>query len=277
MRRAVVASLVLLVGLLVPGVADAAPPEPSSASASTPEVAPGGTFTVSVEVFNPEDFTVTEASAQLRVVEAPISAAFELVSCTGGACSEYSPTSYRGFVGDLAPGTGATVTFTLRALGVFGSNTLEHQLVGGNFSFAAGTGPVVTVVGAPQVADVAVALDASASGLLVSRITYRVSVVNRGPAATTALRVRGVYAYGLAWAGGSGCVRDGSRGAVCDFPPLPSGGRASATFSVNAGLLALGSFSATATRDSSSPADPNSGNDSARRSCTALTGLLVRC
>jgi hypothetical protein len=279
MRRGLVAVLVVLAGLMVPGVAVAAPPDPSAAVASTPEVAPGGTFTVSVELFNPEEFTVTGANAQLRVVEAPVSSVFELVSCVGATCYQYSPTSYRGVVGDLAAGAGATVVFTFRVLdgAAFGDYTLEHQFVGGNFSFAPGFGPSVSVVGSPQVADVGVSLDAVARGLLVSRITYTVSVVNDGPAAASAVRVRGSYALGLDWAGGSGCARDGSRGVVCEFASVPVGGTATATYSVNAGLLTLGSFSSTVTRVSSSPSDPDSGNDSARRSCTALTGLLVRC
>jgi hypothetical protein len=278
MRRGLVAVLVVLAGLLVPGAAVAAPPDPSAVTLSADQVAPGDTFTASVELFNPQNFTVTGANAQLRVVEAPITSVFELVSCTS-PCFEYSPTSYRGVVGDLAPGAGATVVFTLRVRddAPFGDYTLEHQFVGGNFSFPAGFGPVVSVVGAPQLADLAVSLDASPRGILTSRITYTVSVVNNGPADASAVRIAGTYASGLAWASGNGCVRDGSRGVVCDFSSIPVGQTASATFSVNAGLLSIGSFSTSVARVSSSPSDPDSGNDSARRSCAALTGLLVRC
>jgi uncharacterized repeat protein (TIGR01451 family) len=279
MRRGIVAVLVVLAGLLVPGVAVAAPPDPSAVTLGASEVAPGDTFTASVELFNPQNFTVTGANAQLRVVEAPITSVFELVSCSGGACFEYSPTSYRGVVGDLAPGTGATIVFTFRVRddAAFGDYTLEHQFVGGNFSFSPGFGPVVSVVGAPQLADLAVSLDASPRGILTSRITYTVSVVNNGPADASSVRISGTYAAGLAWASGTGCVRDGSRGVVCDFASIPVGQTASASFSVNAGLLTIGSFSTSVARTSSSPSDPDGGNDSARRSCTALTGLLVRC
>lgn len=279
MRRGLVAVLVVLAGLLVPGIAVAAPPDPSAVTLGASEVAPGDTFTASVELFNPQNFTVTGANAQLRVVEAPITSVFELVSCSGGACFEYSPTSYRGVVGDLAPGGGATVVFTFRVRdgAPFGDYTLEHQFVGGNYSFAAGTGPVVSVVDTPQLADLAVSLDASPRGILTSRITYTVSVVNNGPADASSVRIGGTYASGLAWASGNGCVRDGSRGVVCDFASIPVGQTASASFSVNAGLLTIGSFSTSVARTSSSPSDPDSGNDSARRSCAALTGLLVRC
>ncbi|MFC4854500.1 hypothetical protein [Actinophytocola glycyrrhizae] len=279
MRAGLVGALVVLAGLVLPGSAVAAPPEPSAAILGAAEVVPGGTFTVSVELFNPHGFGIESAAAQLRLAEAPITAVVELVSCDGGACYEYSPTSYRGGVGDLAPGGEATVVFTFRVLesAALGDYPLEHQLVGANYSFAPGHGPVVSVVPSPQVADLAVSLDASPRGILTSRVTYTVSVANHGPANASPVRVGGTYAAGLAWAGGSGCVRDGGRSVVCDFSSVPVGGTGSASFSVNAGLLTLGSFSASVARVSSTPSDPDGGNDSARRSCTALTGLLVRC
>ncbi|WP_459719189.1 COG1361 family protein [Actinophytocola sp. KF-1] len=270
----------MLAGFVVPGTATAAPPDPSAAAASTGQVAPGNTFTVAVELFNPQNFTVTGANAQLRTGDVTaISSLFELVSCAGAPCFEYSPTSYRGVVGDLAPGAGATVVFTLRVRDTapLGDYTFEHQFVGSNFSFAAGSGPAISIVGVSQVADIAVGLDASPRGILTSRVTYTVSVTNNGPADAAAVRVAGTYAAGFSWAGGDGCARVSGRNVVCDVASLPSGATAQASFSVNAGLLALGSFSATATRTASTPSDPDGGNDSARRSCSALTGLLVRC
>ncbi|MFI7675090.1 hypothetical protein [Actinophytocola sp. NPDC049390] len=277
MRRGLVAVLVVLAGLVVPGVAVAAPPDPSAATASATQVAPGSTFTVAVELFNPRDFTVTAANAQLRTGDVtPITSLFELVSCAGAPCYEYSPTSYRGVVGDLAPGAGATVEFTFRVreTAPLGDFPLEHQFVGGNYSFAAGTGPVISVGG---VADIAVSLDASPKGILTSRVTYVVSVTNNGPADASGIRIAGTYAYGFSWTGGNGCTRDSGRNVVCDIASLPAGATATASFSVNAGLLTLGSFSTSVSRVSSSPSDPDGGNDSARRSCAALTGLLVRC
>lgn len=276
----VFASLVVVLGG-VPAVAVAAPPDPSAASASAASVAQGEMFTVAVELYNPEDFTVTFAKASLRTLEASIVDVFDLVSCTGStsACAPFL-SSFRGPVGDLAPGGERTVVFTLRAKddAAPGDYTLEHQFVGDNFAFTAANGPVITVTGEPQAADLAVSLDASPRGILTSRITYTVRVVNHGPAVATGVRIGGTYAGGLSWAGGSGCVRVGStRNVHCDFASIPVGGSVSGTFSVKAGLLKLGSFPATVTRVDSSPADPNSSNDSASRSCAALTGLLVRC
>lgn len=267
--------------LLAPTPAVAAPPDPSDVSVSATDLAPGSLVDVAFEVFNPQAFTVTSAGATLLLQERPITDVFELVSCTGSTspCFELSPTAYRGPVGDLAPQQEALVTFTFRVKDTapLGSYTIQHILLGSNFSFAQATGPVVTVSASPSSADLAVALDASPRGVLTSRITYTVSVTNLGPANASAVRIGGTYAAGFAWSGGSGCVRDGGRNVVCDFASIPAGSVATATYSVNVGLLALGSFSSTVTRVSSTPSDPDSGNDSARRSCTALTGLLVRC
>ncbi len=274
---AVVAAVgVVLTG--VPAVAAAAPPEPSAAVACASTVAQGETFTVAVELYNPEDFSVTSGNAALRTVDSSVVDLVDLVSCTA-TCSPYF-TSFRGFVGEVGPGEERTVVFTLTVKddAVPGTYTLEHQFVGENYSFAAGTGPVVTITGQPQAADLAVSLDASPRGILTSRITYTVAVRNNGPAAATGVTVRGSYAIGLSWSGGSGCARVANTRTVdCTFAAIPVGGTAHASFSVNAGLLTLGSFPAHATRVASTPPDPNSGNDSASRSCAALTGLLVRC
>ncbi|TDV40621.1 putative repeat protein (TIGR01451 family) [Actinophytocola oryzae] len=256
----------------------AAPPEPSAVSVSSTQLAPGEEFTVSLEIFNPEAFTVTSANAQLRTVEANLVDLVELVSCTGtvAPCGALT-TSFRGPVGDLPGGEGRTVVFTFRVKdGVpAGDFTLEHQFVGGNFAFPAGTGPVATI--SLATADLEVSLDASPRGILTSRITYTVRVDNLGPGDATGVRIGGTFANGLSWAHGNGCTRPSGRNVQCDFPAIPNGGSATATFSVDAGLLALGTFSTSVSRVAGSPSDPIGSNDSARRSCAALTGLLVRC
>lgn len=273
-----VASLVVLAGSLgVVSPAVAAPPDPSAVVVSSTSVAPGETFTVSFELYNPQNFTVTSANASLRTLEASMVDNFELVSCTGSnsVCHAFGST-YRGPVGDLPSGQSRTVVFTFQVKdgAAPGAYTLEHQFVGGNFAFAAAVGPVVTVT---SNADLAVSLDASPRGILTSRITYTVSVTNLGPSNASAVRIGGTYAAGLSWASGNGCVRPGGRSVQCDFAAIPVGGTVSASFSVNAGLLALGSFTTSVSRVSSSPTDPVSGNDSDSESCSALTGLLVRC
>lgn len=274
-------SVVCGVGLALVGVAPAAlaaPPDPSALSVSATQLAPGQVFTATFELYNPAAFTVTSAQASIRTAEANIRDLFDVVSCTGTVAPCFNlETVYRGPVGDLPSGQQRTVVFTLQVkeTAPAGSYTLGHQFVGSNFAFDGGNGPVVTIT--PQAADLAVSLDASPRGILTSRVTYTVGVRNLGPANASSVRISGAYAAGFSWDGGNGCVRVSGRNVRCDFSSIPAGGTATASFSVNAGLLSLGSFTTTMSRTSSTPADPVSGNDSASRSCSAVTGLIVVC
>lgn len=268
------------VGLVIVGLpsgASAAPPDPSAITVSDTQLAPGDTFSVTFELFNPDVSTIIAAKAQIRTLEASATDLFDLVSCTGSIGCGPLGMSFRGGVGDLPSGESRTVVFNfqVKESAPGGSYTLEHQFVGDNFSFSPGTGPVLTIT--PQAADLAVSLDASPRGILTSRVTYTVGVTNLGPGSASSVRVSGNFAAGFSWAGGNGCVRTSGRHVQCDFSAIPVGGSASASFSVNAGLLAIGSFTTTVSRESSTPSDPVGSNDSASRSCAALTGLLVRC
>jgi hypothetical protein len=269
------------VGLVLVGVAPvahAAPPAPSALSVSPTNLVPGQEFTATVELFNPAAFTITSAQASLRMVEANLLDIADVVSCTGTVAPCFHlETVWRGPVGDLPPGEQRTVVFNMRVKDTApgGSYTIGHQHVGSNFAFEGANGPVVTVT--PQAADLSVSLNASSSGLLTSRVTYTVRVANLGPGNASAVRVSGAYVAGFSWAGGNGCVRGSGRNVNCDFASIPVGTTATASFSVDAGLLALGSFTTTMSRASSTPADPVAGNDSASRSCTAVTGPIVVC
>lgn len=274
-------SVALGVGLAfvgVPSMAVAAPPNPSAVTVSDSSLAPGDTFTATFELFNADTSTITSVNAQLRLLEAPITDVLDVVSCTGTIfpCHPFNNV-YRGPVGDMAPGATRTVVFTfqVKASAASGTYTLEHQFSGANFEFAPALGPVLTVT--VPAADIAVSLNASSQGLLSSRVTYTVGVTNLGPGTATTVRVAGTYAQGFSWAGANGCVRTSGRNVQCDFSNLPVGGSATASFSLDAALLAIGSFNTTMSRVSGSPADPVSGNNSASRSCTAITGLIVQC
>lgn len=264
----------------LPAVATAAPPDPSAINVSDTQLAPGDTFAVTFELFNADSSTITSANAQLRTAAAPdIVDVLDVVSCTGTTvgCQTTPGGSYRGPVGDLPSGESRTVVFNfqVKANAAAGNYTLVHQFVGGNFAFPSVNGPVLTI--APQAADIDVSLDASPRGILTSRVTYTVGIDNLGPGDASAVRVAGTYPAGFSWGGGNGCIRTSGRNVQCDFSNVPVGASASATFSIDAGLLALGTFTTTMSRVSSTPSDPVSGNDSASRSCAALTGLLVRC
>lgn len=275
-------SVVCGVGLALVGaapVALAAPPDPSALSVTPTNLVPGQEFTATVELFNPAAFTIVSSQASLRMLEANILDIVEVVSCSGTVAPCFNlQTVYRGPVGDLPPGEQRTVVFNLRvkATAPAGSYTIGHQHSGSNFAFAESVGGTVVTV-TPPAADLSVSLNATSSGLLTSRVTYTVRVANLGPGNASAVRISGAYVAGFSWAGGNGCVRPSGRNVNCDFASIPVGTTATASFSVDAGLLALGSFTTTMSRASSTPADPVASNDSASRSCTAVTGLIVVC
>ncbi|MDX3192865.1 DUF11 domain-containing protein [Streptomyces sp. MN03-5084-2B] len=206
----------------------------------------------------------------------------DIVSCTNTTavgCFQFG-SSYRAAFGDLEAGGTKTTVWTLRVKDTAapGSFTLQHQFVGDNFSFDTLDGPVITIGNPVTNADVKVALGAVGHGGLNARIDYTLTVTNTGPSAATGIRVVATYPAGLSFASGSGCAHvAGTRTVNCDVVSLASGASATPKFSVNGGLLALGSYTTTAVRTASSPADPNSANDSASKTCSALTGLIVNC
>jgi Domain of unknown function DUF11 len=273
--RGLVATVVgALAGLSMNSVAAAAPPDSSAVEVSSTTLAPGSTFTVAQEIFNPADFTVTSAHASVGGLVGVV----DLVSCTGALvdCFDFGST-YRGFVGDLLPGEGRTVVFTFRVREdvTSGVHQWTHQLAGGNFAFDELPGPALTIT--TQTADLRVGLNAAA-GLLAARVDYTVTVTNDGPAEATAIRLVATYAPGLGWAGSTDCVRvDGTRTVNCDLESLAAGQSRTLRFSTGTGLLALGPFTTSVVRAESMPADPDPSDDRASRTCSALTGLIVAC
>lgn len=272
-----VAAMVTTIALALP--AGAVTPS-SSVEAAPTTVAPGQTFTVTQTIHNPETFTVTAAKAAIYGEEVAITAVADLVSCTGtiAPCGQLG-SSYRGGVGDLPGGESRTVVFTLvvRADAPAGPFTLQHQHVGDNFAFEVLDGPVITVDTVE--ADLAVSIQGNPNpGLLSVRVDYTIRVTNNGPDNATNIRVTANYAAGLGYDGSSQCSRvSGTRTVHCDIPALAAGASATARFSTDAGLLALGPFTTTAHRTSSTPNDPNSANDTSAETCTALTALIVTC
>jgi uncharacterized repeat protein (TIGR01451 family) len=278
--RAVLVTVVVGAGLVMaPQVAMADPP-PSSAIDVTPTaLQPGETFTVTQTIYNDRDFTIVGAKAALYGKEKSLVEVADLVSCTGtiAPCGALG-SSYRGGFGDLPSGESRTVVFTLKVkdTATSGQLTLQHQFVGDNYAFETLDGPAITVVA--DETDLAVSLTAVARGLLASRITYTITVRNTGQPTASNIRVTAAYPAGLVYAGSPNCTRVGNtRTVTCDIASLAGGASATRTFSVDASLLAVGALTTSATRTQSAPADPNAANDRASKTCTALTGLLVRC
>ncbi|MEV4056046.1 DUF11 domain-containing protein [Amycolatopsis sp. NPDC049688] len=254
----------------------------SSVEVSPATVLPGQNFTVTQTIHNPTDFTVTFAKGALYGTPTAITDVVDVVSCTNTTavgCFQ-AGSSYRAAFGDLEAGGTRTTVWTLHVKDTAapGQFTLQHQFVGDNYAFDILDGPVITIAEPATQADVKVALGATGHGGLNARIDYTVTVTNTGPSAATGIRVVATYPAGLSFGSGSGCVHvAGTRTVNCDVASLASGASATPKFSVNGGLLALGSYTATAVRTASSPSDPNSANDSASKTCSALTGLIVTC
>jgi uncharacterized repeat protein (TIGR01451 family) len=276
-RTAVLAALTTAVLCAAPAVAAAAPPA-STIDVSATTVRPGVTFTVTEQLTNPTDFTVTGAKAALYVKEKPIADVVDLVSCAGtnAPCTPYL-SSFRGGVGDLGAGESRTVTFTVRVKDDVepGRFTLQHQFAGDNYAFGVEDGPVVTVA-EPDEADVKIALTATPRAGLVARVEYVLKVSNTGPATATGVRVTANPGAGRTVVSTTGCTRSGAA-LTCAIGTLAPGASATAKFTSEGGFFAWGAFTATAQRAASAPADPDAANDKASKKCTAYTGLIVQC
>lgn len=254
----------------------------SAVDVSTTTVVPGQTFTVTQTIHNDRDFTVTFAKGAIYGNPTAITDVVDVVSCTNTTsvgCFQ-AGSSYRAAFGDLEAGGTRTTVWTLKVKDTAtpGQFTLQHQFVGDNYAFDILDGPVITVASPVTQADIKVGLAATGHGGLNARIDYTVTVTNIGPSAASGIRVVATYASGLSYASGTGCAHVGTtRNVNCDVASLASGASVTAKFSVNGGLLALGSYTTTAVRTASTPEDPTSANDSASKTCSALTGLIVTC
>jgi uncharacterized repeat protein (TIGR01451 family) len=263
--------------LVVPLTASADDPPSTTVQVSSTSLSPGEEFTVTQTVTNIADFTFEGAKAALYAKDAVLTDWLDLVSCVGGNCFVAEGQHFRASLGDLPAGESRTIVWTLRVKDNPKTDPfiLRNQLLADNYAFEIFSGPTITIVS--NAADVAVALTASVRTVLVSRITYTVTIKNNGPGDASDVRVVGTFPSRLTYAGGT-CQRVGSTRSVnCDVGSLASGASVTRTFVADAGLLTMGSLVATAERTASSPSDPVATNDTASKTCTALTSLMVRC
>ena len=272
----------LIVGILgasltAPLAASAEDPPTSAVEVSATTLSPGDTFTVTQTVYNKGDFTLEGAKAALYAKDQTLTDWIELVSCTGANCFTAEGTHVRASFGDVGAHETRTVVWTLRVrddtkLDPF---ILRNQLFGDNYGYEILSGPTITIV--PKAADIAVALSASVKMVTTARITYTITVKNNGPNAATGVRVVATAPAATAYYA-STCTRVGTTRSVnCDFAMLASGETVTRTLTANTGMLTAGTLTATAQRTASSPNDPVATNDKATKSCSALTGLNVRC
>jgi len=268
----VIAGMTLFV---TPAAAGAAAPDPSAVTVSATSVQAGGTLTVTQEVHNPNGFPIVGAMPTLL----GLTDVADITSCAGSvySCGVFLD-SFRSYVGDLAAGASRTVTWTLKVKDTAAPGTvqLRHQLDGEDYAYSPVNGPVLTIT--PAAADVGVTVTASPRTVRTSRINYTITVRNAGPANATGIRIVATYAPGLLYAGSDDCTRVGiTRKVQCDIDALASGASTTVSFAARAGLLAIGPLTTTVQRMQSTPADPNAANDRASKTCSALTGLFVRC
>ncbi|MFD7734737.1 IPT/TIG domain-containing protein [Kitasatospora phosalacinea] len=137
-----------------------------------------------------------------------------------------------------------------------------------------------TFTAVPPQADLAVGLSAVPGPLLSMTIGYSQTVHNNGPdtaasgTVTTTLPSQTASVSGLP----GNCAYDSTAKTVaCTLSGLAGSTTQTNGFTATISTLALGPLPASATRTTSSPTDPVSGNDSATATCSALTGLIVTC
>ncbi|GAA2114429.1 DUF11 domain-containing protein [Kitasatospora saccharophila] len=253
-----------------------------SAAYSDTDLPAGDAFTVAVT------FTNTSATTQgfaysFSARDGNDTGLFVLDSCDpASACDTPTSSAVRVRPGDLAAGTSATVTVSAHVNPAAAAGTYDVFQSGtvGTSSRKDFSPDLAFTVRPPVAADLSVALAATAGPLLSSQITYTATVTNNGPGTATAstttvaLPTQTTSVTGLP----ATCTYNATtRTATCTTGALANGASTTASFTANLGLLSLGTLTATATRATSTPADPNPVNDTATRSCTVLTGLIITC
>ena len=172
------------------------------------------------------------------------------------------------------PGGNGTITLTVlpTATGTVTASVSETSGQGN------GSDSTTTTIIPPAAADLSVALAADGDpGLLAGHITYAVTVTNLGPAALASATITAPLPTPMT-ATSSDCATSSGNVVTCTLGALAPGASVTDRFTVPVGLLTLNhAYTVTATRTASTPADPNPANDSATRTCTILTSLIISC
>ncbi|WP_329559406.1 hypothetical protein OG711_14350 [Streptomyces uncialis] len=186
----------------------------------------------------------------------PVGNGSQSVALTPDDSRAYTANAYAGTVSVIDTGTN-TVTATVTV----------------------GQGPVAIAVGALPApdADLAVALAATpVPGLLNGRVNYTLTLTNDGPATLTSATVTATLPGSLT-ATSPDCTPTAGK-VTCTLTNLPAGDSVTRHFTLPVALLTLGRpYTVTATRTASAPTDPNPANDTATRTCTATTSLIINC
>ncbi|MCO1579917.1 DUF11 domain-containing protein [Crossiella sp. SN42] len=115
-------------------------------------------------------------------------------------------------------------------------------------------------------------------GVVIPAIEYTVKATNLGPGTASGVVVKAQLPAGLtASQADPGCTIAGQT-VTCGGGSLAAGASDEVTFRVPLSLLTIGvAKKVTVTLTSSTPTDPNPANNTASKSCTVVTPLLVLC
>jgi uncharacterized repeat protein (TIGR01451 family) len=221
---------------------------------ASPAVGSNVTFTVTVTNNGPSPATGVQVNDLL-----PSGYTFVSSNASQGA---YASGTGMWTVGDLANGASTTlqITATVLATGQYantasGTATTADPNPGNNSA-------TVAVTPAAQ-ADLAVTKTVNnASPAVGSNVTFTITITNSGPSVATGVQVTDLLPSGHAFVSSStsqGAYASGT--GIWIVGDLANG--ASATLQITTTVLVAGQYTNTATRTASSPADPNSANDSA--------------
>ncbi|QYA98329.1 beta-propeller fold lactonase family protein [Streptomyces anulatus] len=135
----------------------------------------------------------------------------------------------------------------------------------------------VVIAPARPAADLQVQLAAAPRPGLSGRIEYTLTVTNHGPSTADSGTVTTTFTPSGVRPTSTGCTTAPGT-ATCTITDLAPGASVTRTFSLPVAALSLGTpYQATATRTDSTPTDPETGNDTSSRTCTATTPLVINC
>ncbi|MFD5142681.1 IPT/TIG domain-containing protein [Streptomyces sp. NPDC058401] len=114
-------------------------------------------------------------------------------------------------------------------------------------------------------------------GILVPYLSYTLSAHNTGPSSVTSATLTATLPAGATATNlSAGCTAAGTT-VSCTYGAIANGASADKTFRIPLHLLTLGQVTVTGDRTASAPADPNTANDTASATCTAISIVLVTC
>jgi hypothetical protein len=208
----------------------------------------------------------------------------QLIGCDPPAvCSMISNAGVIGYQGlpanPISPRLGTSVlTYRFKILPEAPDleETLQGQLLGLDFLSDILDGPTHLVIDANS--DAAVSLTATPQpGLLQRNLDIAVTVANNGPGLFRAATISTALPSGVTAAASGPCLPVVGQ-VICTVPTLAKGATTTMHFTVPLRLLSIGlPYTFTGSRSASVSRDLNPANDSASRSCTVLTPLLVNC